>query len=132
MCLQRIIIRCAKENKTNHHSRVKLISTIFTLKTFQVVVCTNLLAISVVFYRMRTVKSARDEDLVRSACKWARGVAVLVPLLGLPWLVGLFMYSQDPYVVVGAAFLFNVFLVLQVRTTLTLEASVNYLATTLY
>ncbi|XP_022699594.1 uncharacterized protein LOC111266396 isoform X3 [Varroa jacobsoni] len=78
-----------------------------------VVVCTNLLAISVVFYRMRTVKSARDEDLVRSACKWARGVAVLVPLLGLPWLVGLFMYSQDPYVVVGAAFLFNVFLVLQ-------------------
>ncbi|OQR79584.1 hypothetical protein BIW11_00128, partial [Tropilaelaps mercedesae] len=62
---------------------------------------------------MRTVKSAHDEDLLRSVRKWARGIAVLVPLLGLPWLIGLFMYSANSYIVLGAAVGFNIFVVLQ-------------------
>ena len=61
----------------------------------QVVVCVNFLAVGIVFYRMRNVKCAKDKDLLKTVQKWTRGVAVLVPLLGLPWIFGLLMLANE-------------------------------------
>ena len=80
----------------------------------QVVVLVNFFAVGIVFYRMRTVKSVAEKDLLETVQKWTRGVAILVPLLGLPWLFGLLMLADDRQLVLISAVIFNVFAVLQV------------------
>uniref|UniRef100_V5H823 Putative latrophilin-3 n=2 Tax=Ixodes ricinus TaxID=34613 RepID=V5H823_IXORI len=76
------------------------------------VICLNFGALGLVLWKMSHVKAVVEKSTIEKVRNWVRGTLILLPILGLTWLLGFLMLGSDKLYEVGA-YLFTVFNSLQ-------------------
>ncbi|KAM7300981.1 uncharacterized protein ISCGN_016554 [Ixodes scapularis] len=76
------------------------------------VICLNMGALGLVLWKMSHVRAVVEKSTIEKVRNWVRGTVILLPILGLTWLLGFLMLGSDNLYRVGA-YLFTVFNSLQ-------------------